>query len=379
MAMTDKKVVHICSISVLAVLLLTLILPLKESGRIIAALLLLPAAVLIPVFIKKRNILSINKSQILMITTVFALVYVMIYYLTGLKFGFYKNPYQISVSNFFKFFLPIAIIIVTTEIIRWVMMAQKSKAAPILCYFSCVIADMLICSNLPAVTSFNRFMDLIAGALFPALVANLLYNYLSKRYGMYPNIAFRSIITLHAYFFPVTSGISDSLVHLFDLFLPIVVFIFVDTLYEKKRRYALGNKSLAWRIMSKVLTAVVVIIMIGTVMLVSNHFRYGALVIATESMTGELNKGDVVIFESYEDQKIQEGQVIVFEGDDSLIVHRVVDIEIINGITRYYTKGDANEDNDMGYITDANIVGLANHKIPALGYPSLWLRSLFKH
>ena len=376
--MSDKRVVNIFSTSILAVLLLALLLPMGESGRIMAAILLLPAAVLVPIFIKKRNILSINKGQVLLIVAVAALVFVMIYYLTGLKFGFYKNPYRLTVTNFFKYVLPIAAIIVTTEIIRYVMVAQKSRAAHMLCYLSCVVAELLICSNLPSVTSFNRFMDLVAGALFPALVANFLYNYLSRRYGMYPNIAFRAIITLHAYLIPVTSGIAESLVHLFKMFLPIVIFLFVDSLYEKRRRYALGNTSRFWRFMSKLLTAVVVIIMIGTIMLVSNQFRYGALVIATESMTGELDKGDVVIFESFEGQHIPEGQVIVFEKYNTTVVHRVVDIKIINGIARYYTKGDANEDNDMGYITNAEIVGLVNYKIPAVGYPTLWLRSLFQ-
>jgi len=82
--MTDKRVIHIFSASVLAVLLLALVLPLGESGRIVAAVLLLPAAVLIPLFIKKRSILSINKGQVLLVMTVVALVWVMIYYLTGL-------------------------------------------------------------------------------------------------------------------------------------------------------------------------------------------------------------------------------------------------------------------------------------------------------
>ena len=376
--MSDKRVVNIFSTSILAVLLLALLLPMGESGRIMAAILLLPAAVLVPIFIKKRNILSINKGQVLLIVAVAALVFMMIYYLTGLKFGFYKNPYRLTLTNFFKYVLPIAAIIVTTEIIRLVLVAQKSRAAHMLCYLSCVVAELLICSNLPSVTSFNRFMDLVAGALFPALVANFLYNYLSRRYGMYPNIAFRAIITLHAYLIPVTSGIAESLVHLFKMFLPIVIFLFVDSLYEKRRRYALGNTSRFWRFMSKLLTAVVVIIMIGTIMLVSNQFRYGALVIATESMTGELDKGDVVIFESFEGQHIPEGQVIVFEKYNTTVVHRVVDIKIINGIARYYTKGDANEDNDMGYITNAEIVGLVNYKIPTVGYPTLWLRSLFQ-
>ena len=58
--MTDKKTIHIFSVSLLAALLLALCLPLGESGRIVAAILLLPAAILIPLFLKKRNILSVN-------------------------------------------------------------------------------------------------------------------------------------------------------------------------------------------------------------------------------------------------------------------------------------------------------------------------------
>ena len=376
--MTDIRINRIASASVLAALLAVLFLPLSESGRIVAAVLLLPAAALIPFYVKKRAILSIHKNQILLIMTVLSLVVVMLYYLSGLKFGFYRNPYGLSASNFFKFFLPITAIIVCTEIIRYVFMTQKDKFTGALCYLSCVVADMLICSNIPSVTSFNRFMDLVAGALFPALLSNLLFNYLSKRYGVYPNLIFRLITTLYAYTLPIVSAIEDSLVNFFRILLPIAVFLFIDTLYEKKRRFALGKKSRLWKISSGIITAFVLIIMVGTVMLVSNQFHYGSLVIATESMTGELNKGDMVIYESYEDQPVEVGQVIIFEKNNTMIVHRVVDIEIINGYTRYYTKGDANEDNDAGFITDAEIVGLAGHKLPYLGYPSLWIRSLFQ-
>ena len=162
------------------------------------------------------------------------------------------------------------------------------------------------------------------------------------------------------------------------MFIPIAVYFFIDALYEKKRRYALGRKSRFIRIASIVLTVVVVIIMIGTVMLISNHFYYGALVIATDSMTGEINRGDVAIFERYEDQLLIEGQVIVFEHNDTMTVHRIADIQIINGIARYYTKGDANEDLDVGYRTEDEIVGLVNYKVPFIGFPTLWLRALFR-
>ena len=376
--MTDRITRRASAAAVFAALLLIFILPIGDSGRIAAAYLLVPAAFIIPNLVKKRSIHSINSGEVFLIVSLMALVLLMVYYLSGIKFGFVKNPYGLNKDNFFKFFLPIASIIVCSEVIRSVFIAQRDKVVTVFSYLFCVVGEMLIVSNVSSVTSFNRFMDLVAGAVFPALLSNLLYNYLSKRYGIFPNISLRCITTLYAYLFPIVSGISDSIVNFVKLLIPIAVYFFIDALYEKKRKYALGNRSPMYRAVSAVLTTVVLVIMIGTVMLVSNQFRYGALVIATESMTGELNKGDVVIFESYDDQTITEGQVIVFEKNGNMIVHRVVDIEVINGSARYYTKGDANEDLDADYITESDIRGVAQQKLPYCGYPTLWIRSLFK-
>ena len=374
----DKKKLYILSGVLLAALLIVLFVPLGESGRIFAAILLLPSAVLLPMWIKKRNILSINKSQILLIMTVMGLVYVMLYYMSGLAFGFVQNLYRLTVSNFFRFILPIGAVIVFTEIIRFVIVAQGNRLATILCYLTCVAADLLIYTNIPSVTTFVKFMTLMADALFPALVGNLLYNYLSKRYGMYPNLVFRLLITLHAYIFPVESAIAPPLLHFFEMLVLIGIYIFVDSLYENRPRFALKNPSRFLRWAKRALTLVVIIIMLGTLMLISNQFHYGAFVIATESMTGELNKGDVAIFEKYEDQSLKEGQVIVFDQNGTVVIHRIVDIKIINEQTRYYTKGDANEDTDAGFRTDGDIIGVVSYKLPFFGYPTLWLRSLFK-
>ena len=126
------------------------------------------------------------------------------------------------------------------------------------------------------------------------------------------------------------------------------------------------------------ITALAVVILTGFVMLISNRFTYGLLVIATESMTGEINKGDAVVFERYDGQVIEEGQVIVFEQNGAMIVHRVVDIQRVNGENRYFTKGDANESQDAGYIRKSDIRGLADLKIPCVGYPTILLHSLFQ-
>jgi signal peptidase len=112
-------------------------------------------------------------------------------------------------------------------------------------------------------------------------------------------------------------------------------------------------------------------------MLISCQFEYGLIVVATESMTGEINKGDAVLYRRYDGQPIEEGQVIVFERNRTKVIHRVVDIQNIDGALRYYTKGDANEENDAGYVTEPEIIGLTDHKIPLIGYPTVWIRDLF--
>jgi signal peptidase len=113
-------------------------------------------------------------------------------------------------------------------------------------------------------------------------------------------------------------------------------------------------------------------------MLISGEFRYRAIVIATESMTGEINKGDAIVYEEYGEQYVEEQDVLVFLKNGNRIVHRVVSIERVNGENRYYTKGDANDAMDAGYITDADIEGIVLFKMPYVGNASLWLRDAFK-
>ena len=374
----DRKKLYIISSVTLAVLLITLFAPMG-SGRIIAALLLLPLAIIACVMIKKRIALSMNAKQVLLLVGVIGLLYFVFYYVSGVRFGFTKTGYGINKPDIlFLYIIPIAVIIVCNELIRHVLCVQGEKYGGVFAFFISLTADVIICATIPAITNIATFMDVVGLTLFPGLLGNLLYNYLSKRYGIWPNIVFKGFTVWAFYLIPYGSGISDSLLGFINVILPIFVFLFIDSLYEKKRKYALGNQSVIFRVFSTALTVIAIVIMLGTVMLISNQFRYGALVVATPSMTGELNQGDAAIFEQYDDQPIVEGQVIVFEKDGSLIIHRVADIQTVNGVTRYFTKGDANEDLDAGYIHTSDIVGCVRYKIPYVGYPTIWLRSLFK-
>lgn len=370
----DKKILYAISISLMLLLALILLTIPASSSRYIAAMLLLAYVGICRFFIKKRSILSYNKKQVLGLMIVIALLYVMLLYISGLHFGF-MSSYSSFGKSLYSLILPTTLIIITVEIVRSIFIAQKNSIASVLCFISCVFADVLMLYSLNDVHTFNRFMDIVGLTFLPAITANALYHYVSSKYGSLPNIVYRLIITLYAYILPVIPGLTEVLSSFIRLILPMIVYAFIAGLYEKKRRFAVSKKKNKF---SAIVVVFTVLLMISIVMLISCQFKYGALVIATESMTGELNKGDVTIYEAYDGQEIQIGQVLVFNKKGSKVVHRVVKKENVDGIVRYYTKGDIYEELDTGYILESDIIGLAQVKIPYAGYPTIWLRGLFK-
>ena len=69
---------------------------------------------------------------------------------------------------------------------------------------------------------------------------------------------------------------------------------------------------------------------------------------------------------------------MVFKKYGAKIIHRITDVENINGQVRYHTKGDANEGADSGYITESDIIGTVKFRVMYVGFPTLWARELFK-
>jgi len=304
-----------------------------------------------------------------------ALLYLSIFYLSGLHFGYIRSTVPFSLSSLGKNILPCLIIIIASEIVRHVLVVQKKPLATALSFAIGILSQIALTINLQAITHFNAFMDLTALTLFPAFSAGILYTHVSVRYGAIPNILYRACITLSAYFIPLTPNLPDIFIAFSNLLFPLLLFCFLRSLFEPKKKRATEKPQK--RIIAYLSAFIGILLATALLMLISCQFRFGAVVIATESMTGELNVGDAIIYERYEEQIISEGQIIVFQKEKTLLVHRVVEIENINGQTRYYTKGDANSYRDDGFVTDSDIVGVTDIKVAHVGYPTLWIRRIF--
>lgn len=91
-------------------------------------------------------------------------------------------------------------------------------------------------------------------------------------------------------------------------------------------------------------------------------------------MTPNINKGDMVIIKKLTDEEknnLKVGDVIAFNMDDRVVVHRIIKKYSTSSGVFYNTKGDNNNSAD-GYLLEIdNIVGLEKFRIRYVGYPTI--------
>lgn len=92
-------------------------------------------------------------------------------------------------------------------------------------------------------------------------------------------------------------------------------------------------------------------------------FGYSFINILSGSMEPTVSAGDLVICKAYD--SYGEGDAVLFEDDNYLILHRIVGTDKKTG--EFVTKGDANNTNDKGTIKAAAIHGKMKKVLPGWG------------
>ncbi len=368
----DKRKLYMLSSALVPAFLLVCFIGNPATRRFTLTAVVAAAVAAVFLLIKKRSALSIHKKQLLWVLSTFAALGIMLLYLLGLRFGYYKVTVN-GETLLYKVF-PFAAIIVGSELIRERLLMQKNRTVNILSFCALILCEIAMLYEGSPFETFSLFRTFFASTVFSCIAAGILYHFISKRYGALPVIAYRLIITLYGVLIPIYPHVPASLLSFFKILFPILAVLFIGALYERKKKSFSRKKSL----LQILITAIIILLMTGTMMLISCQFHYGLLVVGSESMTGAINKGDAIIYEEYDGQMIEDGQILVFEKDKSVYIHRVEKIENIDGQIRYTTKGDMNDSADTGYITGENIIGITDLKIKYIGYPTLWVRQIFQ-
>mgnify|MGYP000336816871 FL=1 len=379
----DKLKLYFTEILLFSCFLITIIVSNKMTYTT-SAIILTVSMLIVKSLLKKKNTKSLYQKQVFYLMFGFAIIYLALFFFIGiLKNDFLRQPVTFEFKTLYRFIIPISISIITSEIMRSILLSQEGTIriknfqgdiSKVLTFVNMVLIDVLIYIGVYDLTSYEQFSAALGIVIFASISCNLFYNYTSKRYGMFGIIVYRMITILYTYIIPITPNIHIYLKSFFRMVYPYFLYLILEKTFSKTDFVV----SYTTRRRNFIEITAIVITMTFITMLVSCEFKYGLLVVGSKSMTGTINMGDAIIFEQYKKQPIRNGQIIIFKSDGLQYVHRVIDIKDINGEIRYYTKGDANEKEDKGYITKKDIVGLTKLRIVGIGWPSLWFRDLFK-
>ncbi len=312
----------------------------------------------------------------------FSMIFLMLYYLFGIIIGYAESNNYLTLYGLTIFIIPTILKIIFKEHLRNSFLTKSGNNKFLIVYttFLFLMIDILPALSILDFTNAHGIFLFIALVLLPSVSVNILATYINIKVGFMPIIIYLLIFSLYQYIVPIVPDPSEYLKAIIDFVLPIIILFKVrknivkysDENQEINRDY---NKS------KLVLLIFPIILIIIIIYFVSGYFKYYALAIASGSMNPVFDRGSVVIIEQVNDKyanynNIKKGEIIAYRTDKAIIVHRLIRIVDTGDEMFYYTKGDANKDEDDFIIKKENIIGIVRFKIPYIGYPTVWFSEI---
>jgi len=301
------------------------------------------------------------------------LTFFVLFYLFGVIIGFAKTNY-LNWYGIKTFIIPLILTIILKEKLRY-MMLKKSEESTFLTVITIMLFIFLDITEAIYYAKFNSIYNIFMFAslsLLPAISSNIVCSYVSKQTGYKPTILYLLITKLYAYLLPIIPNPTEYLTAIINLILPVLLGYKIHSFLDKDKDTYIDRDYNKKRVKSLGLPIVLTIVI---VYFTSGYFKYYALAIASGSMSPKIKKGDIVIVEKIKDKydKIKEKDVIAYEYNGIIIVHRVEKILDLHGMYYFYTKGDANSSSDNYAIDQSMIIGVVRMDIPYIGWPTVWL------
>lgn len=319
-----------------------------------------------------------REKDIILNLLIYIIIYLIFTYLLGLFTGFTTNSYSLSIKGILFNIFPVLLFIVAGEILRYEVLRKSypNRIILVLITIIFILLDLSIYINHFDFSSLS-FLNILICVVIPSISKNIFLTYLVGKTHYRESLLYRIIMELRVFILPIYPDFGIYVDSIFNILFPACCFLLVYRFFNKKdivkvRRY---EKSFVFSfVYSFLLISSIIIILLN-----SGLFRYFSLSIGSNSMSPNINKGDVIIVEdiNYVDN-IKKGDVIIFKSSSKLISHRVFQIKDIDSVRYYYTKGDNNKSVDLYPVLDKDIVGVYKFRIRFLGYFSVKIREILK-
>lgn len=142
-----------------------------------------------------------------------------------------------------------------------------------------------------------------------------------------------------------------------------------------------------WNVLGVVLCVLFVpIIILNVIMIVRsytdpNHipfvFGHSPVIVLSGSMSPEFEAGDMILLKKVDPADLKVGDVICFSEEESVVTHRIMEIQQAEDGTDYYiTKGDANDIEDLVPAFPDQVQGIyTGIRLPGMGSFAFFLQT----
>ncbi|MBQ6135049.1 MAG: signal peptidase I [Bacilli bacterium] len=319
-------------------------------------------------------------TEIILVILVSIMFYFAFTYLLGFFWGVYYTTYSKTFLGICRNVFTTLIMVLAIENIRSVLIKNSVYQKTII-YITPVVCTLLEIPSLVNLELYTSTVDLFNVSLtlfLPCIVKNIVLTFILYKSDFRCTILYQLLFLLPNYFVPVFPNLGDFFYIVINVVFPVLVLMMVVNVTSKNATKIENSRELTYRkVLLRVSMTFMILFILVVLYLTSNMFRFSALAIGSPSMAKTINKGDMVIIDkSAKDIKVKD--VIAFEEQGRVIVHRVISIDDLNDIRLYQTKGDANPTKDGWKVNDNTLVGKVVLRIRWLGWPTVKLSELLQ-
>lgn len=366
-------------VEIISILILLLLIYLSVNIYYIIGFLITKLLLVIKYFgLEKKND-RYEKENLLNVLFI-VLAYYFITYILGLFIEFVQSSYIIDFVHIIKNALPVLIIILLSELLRYEYTTKGKENKLIICisvlFF--ILVDVSYLVKLETLKDLDAIIKCLGTIVLPSIAKNIMLTYQCYYSNYKITIIYRCLMELPVYMLPILPNLGIYINSSIQVILPAIILYITYELYKSKDNHDKIKKSKTYDIFFYLVIAALIFI----TALTSGLFKYYILAVGSGSMTPNVNKGDAVIVEKLdidEIKKIKIGEILVFKKEGKIIVHRVVQKNKITEDEYYfYTKGDNNNSYDGYPISIDNIIGVVKVRIKFIGYPTVLLNEILE-
>ena len=306
---------------------------------------------------------------------IYCLLYIMVMYLLGIFTGFSYSAYTHSFQGLFYNIFPVLIMVISREIVRYIVCRKTDGSFKQLAGFTSIfiIYDLALVAYYYDFNSPEQFFLFFCLELCSIVARNALFTFITYKVSLVPTLILALTLEIFWFVVPIIPNLGDYITSVLGILMPYYLYLkFNKTLkYHDKKQI---EKRRNWIFIPPAIIAIMVIFA-----LVAGIGNYRMIAVASNSMDPTYDRGDAVIYTKKNADEINKGDILVFNSDGKIITHRVVEIVQSGDKYRFKTKGDANEKADSELVDAEDVYGRVKYVIKYIGYPTVELQELFKN